>query len=420
MEATTTGLSAATEYVYRVVATNSSSTTTGTPDQAAETSAAPGAPTVTSVSPDEGPTGGGQLVTIEGANLAGAEWVEFGTKKVEASEFLAESATEIELESPERAAGTVDVTVTTPEGTSATSAADEYTFVAPPAVTAVSPAAGSTSGGTAVTITGLRLGGASKVSFGGSEVGSGAFLENTATTIKVFAPAHAAGRVHVQVTTSGGTSSAKFTADEYEFVGPQALGIALAGTGTGSVVCNGAPCASSYPYGSSVTLAAAPAADSSFDGFSGDCSGTAPCTLTMDAARSVTATFTKTPEPEPEPEPKPGSAKVPASNAQVSGNKALIKIRCTGAGACKGKITLKANVPKGKKGKKRVVIGKSSYSVGKGKTKTIKVTIKNGWVKKQLQKGKKVKAFYSGSHLKNGSLFLKLKNVRKHNNHGRP
>ncbi len=39
VEATATGLSPSTKYVYRVVATNSGGTTTGTPDQAAETSA---------------------------------------------------------------------------------------------------------------------------------------------------------------------------------------------------------------------------------------------------------------------------------------------------------------------------------------------------------------------------------------------
>ena len=44
VEATATGLSASTEYVYRVIATNTGGTTTGAPDQAAETSAAPEPP----------------------------------------------------------------------------------------------------------------------------------------------------------------------------------------------------------------------------------------------------------------------------------------------------------------------------------------------------------------------------------------
>jgi hypothetical protein len=48
-----------------------------------------------------------------------------------------------------------------------------------------------------------------------------------------------------------------------------------------------------YDYDTEVTLAADPSNDSDFDGWSGGgCSGTADCTVTMDGARTVTATFT--------------------------------------------------------------------------------------------------------------------------------
>ena len=50
--------------------------------------------------------------------------------------------------------GTVDVTVTTPSGTSATSSADQFTYLAAPTVTGISPTAGPLGGGTVVTITG--------------------------------------------------------------------------------------------------------------------------------------------------------------------------------------------------------------------------------------------------------------------------
>src|SRR4030095_5918505 len=43
-----------------------------------------------------------------------------------------------------------------------------------------------------------------------------------------------------------------------------------------------------------VTLTATPAAGSTFAGWSGACSGTGSCTVTMSAARSVTATFNAT------------------------------------------------------------------------------------------------------------------------------
>lgn len=77
------------------------------------------------------------------------------------------------------------------------------------------------------------------------------------------------------------------------------LSVARAGSGLGSVtsdpagiVC-GAVCSASFPVETSVSMSAVPAAGSRFDGWSGACSGTGECTVTMDQARSVTATFTE-------------------------------------------------------------------------------------------------------------------------------
>jgi hypothetical protein len=71
--------------------------------------------------------------------------------------------------------------------------------------------------------------------------------------------------------------------------------------GTGSGIINFAPtgsqascstsCSNTYATGSVVTLSAAPAAGSTFTGWSGGCTGTAVCQLTMSAAKAVTATF---------------------------------------------------------------------------------------------------------------------------------
>lgn len=79
----------------------------------------------------------------------------------------------------------------------------------------------------------------------------------------------------------------------------QTLSVAKAGTGAGSVASSpsgidcGATCSASYTSGTSVQLTATPEAGSTFTGWSGDCSGTATtCTVSMSAARSVTATFT--------------------------------------------------------------------------------------------------------------------------------
>ena len=75
------------------------------------------------------------------------------------------------------------------------------------------------------------------------------------------------------------------------------LTVTRAGTGVGTVVsipagidC-GATCSAAFASGTAVTLTAAPAAGSTFAGWSGACSGTGACELTMDGARAVTATF---------------------------------------------------------------------------------------------------------------------------------
>ncbi len=51
-------------------------------------------------------------------------------------------------------------------------------------------------------------------------------------------------------------------------------------------------CSASFNYGTSITLIATPAAGYLFSNWSGACSGTGTCTVTLDAAKSVTANFT--------------------------------------------------------------------------------------------------------------------------------
>jgi hypothetical protein len=63
----------------------------------------------------------------------------------------------------------------------------------------------------------------------------------------------------------------------------------------GTCASSGAPttCRQSYEAGSEVALTATPEPGASFAGWSGACSGTAPsCTITLDRAAAVTATFT--------------------------------------------------------------------------------------------------------------------------------
>ena len=84
-------------------------------------------PTVTGVSPNSGPVAGGQTVTVTGTGFTGATQVNFGTAA--ASGLVAASDTTLTVISPQvTAAGPVDVRVTTPTGTSAATAADQFTY----------------------------------------------------------------------------------------------------------------------------------------------------------------------------------------------------------------------------------------------------------------------------------------------------
>ncbi|MFH1424115.1 MAG: hypothetical protein ABIG20_00370, partial [archaeon] len=56
----------------------------------------------------------------------------------------------------------------------------------------------------------------------------------------------------------------------------------------------GSDCTEFYDSGKSSTLTAYPSSGSKFIGWSGDCSGTGICKVTMDKARTVTATYSKT------------------------------------------------------------------------------------------------------------------------------
>jgi Divergent InlB B-repeat domain len=57
------------------------------------------------------------------------------------------------------------------------------------------------------------------------------------------------------------------------------------------VINCGATCSAGYPSGTLVTLAATPGAGWAFVGWGGACTGFGICTVTMDAAKSVTAIF---------------------------------------------------------------------------------------------------------------------------------
>lgn len=86
--------------------------------------AAAAPPQVTSVSPASGAAAGGDAVTITGSGFTGATAVEFGGIGAEMS---VDSDAEITATSPP-GTGTVDITVVSPGGGSATGASDQFSY----------------------------------------------------------------------------------------------------------------------------------------------------------------------------------------------------------------------------------------------------------------------------------------------------
>jgi hypothetical protein len=163
------------------------------------------APAITSITPNHGPIAGGTSVTISGTSLSGVTSVSFGGT---AATLGTNTSTSIIVTTPAHTAGGVVVTLTNPGGTATTN----FTYDAPnvPAITSITPSHGPAAGGTALTIAGANLSGATSVVFGSTNA---TITANTATSLSVTSPAHAAGEVLVRVTTPLGSAAVPFTYD---------------------------------------------------------------------------------------------------------------------------------------------------------------------------------------------------------------
>ena len=169
-------------------------------------------PRVTNVSVTSGPAAGGTGVTVTGTGFTGATAVTFGASP--ATSFTVNGDTSITAVSPAASAGTIDVTVTTAGGTSAASSTDQFTFIAAPAVSGISPDSGTVDGGTLVTITGTNFIDVAAVNFGETPAG---FTVNDDASITAVSPtAEAADTVHITVVTVGGISGTS-VADKFTY-----------------------------------------------------------------------------------------------------------------------------------------------------------------------------------------------------------
>ncbi|HEV3245088.1 MAG TPA: IPT/TIG domain-containing protein [Candidatus Paceibacterota bacterium] len=139
---------------FFTVWTSTDGGTTWTPGAVLSFSTLSSAPTITNVAPDSGSTAGGTTVTVTGTNLSGATAVDFGgVPATDVTGSSTASETSLTAISPATTtAGTVDVTVTTPSGTSGTSSADRFTYTAPAATLVISDISANATGTSTATI----------------------------------------------------------------------------------------------------------------------------------------------------------------------------------------------------------------------------------------------------------------------------
>ncbi|HEX6752134.1 MAG TPA: hypothetical protein VF093_00910 [Solirubrobacterales bacterium] len=163
----------------------------------------------------------------------------------------------------------------------------------------------------------------------------------------------------------------------FDAVGERTLTVSKAGTGTGTVTSApkgidcGSTCTANFDVGKKVTLLAGEDPGSTFTGFSGACTGTGPCQVTMSEARSVTATF----DLDANSVPTDGLVVV-AGTAKVKNGKAALRVFCNGPSACKGELKLGMKVSGGAKGRKRfVTIGKASFDLQPGASTVLQIKL---------------------------------------------
>ncbi len=152
-------------------------------------------PEITSITPNE--AGNGADITIAGKHLANATEVAFGDVKATAAQLTSNADAQITLKVPATVgAGAVDVTVTTPGGTSSKAT---FTVIAVPTITGFTPPAGAA--GTEVSITGTNLNHSPKVFFGDGQ----ATTVNAQSDLLLVAVVPASATTgKIKVSTSGG------------------------------------------------------------------------------------------------------------------------------------------------------------------------------------------------------------------------
>jgi uncharacterized repeat protein (TIGR02543 family) len=265
---------------------------TSCPAPAAAFAVESGGHPVTSVSAGSAVTLNGSGSELKGATLEGVTW------KVSGAETFSETGSAL----TSVPAGRFDV-----EGTysirlivKANKGLSQSTFSAPAQTLQVTPGSGTPEFPLSFNSTGTGSGTFEcAVDVGAAGPCLGAYPEGASVTVT---PKPAAGSRFVNWTgdcTGAGTCTVTMTAahgigavfDLESVTPPTEFALTVTAPINGNIACNGGRCAAKYPAGTVVAVTAAPAAGYEFAGWTGDCLGATVCTLTMNTAHAVGASF---------------------------------------------------------------------------------------------------------------------------------
>lgn len=167
-------------------------------------------PVLATVAPPAGPTVAGEAIVLTGRNLATVTKVTFASST---ATIQSKSATNLVVTAPAHAAGSVTITATSPTG----KATAQYTYVAAPEVTALTPTSAAANTRPLVWIRGKNLLDATEVKFGTTT--ATIIGRSLSTGTLVLAPRLPAGKVPVTVTTRYGGTSTSTSKGEFTYRG---------------------------------------------------------------------------------------------------------------------------------------------------------------------------------------------------------
>jgi hypothetical protein len=166
-------------------------------------------PHLTALSTTTGRTAGGSTVIVRGTDLTHVTAVLFGSHR--ATQVQSLSPNRLRAVVPAHQPGAVGIRVVTNHGKAS---GPRFTYVAPPVVTTVDPAAGPSAGGNVITVRGSGFYPATAVQFGVTKAPHVHVISPTQLTVTV--PAHDPGVVDISVRSDYGTSAAD-KADQYTY-----------------------------------------------------------------------------------------------------------------------------------------------------------------------------------------------------------